>query len=66
MGFPTKQSDKNGLTNDFGNTKPEDVNSNKGPGSGSMSVGVVKGRLKFSKSSVADLNTGVCPVRDDY
>lgn len=65
MSFAKSKNDTNGKDKTFGNALPADERSNKGPTSGTQTIGVVKGRLTFSKTSVAGLNTGVCPVRDD-
>lgn len=65
MAFPKSKNGSDGKDEQFGNSKPADENSNKGPSSGSQVIGVVKGRLTFSKSNISDLNTGVCPVRGD-
>ncbi len=58
MGFPTGKADSNGKDKKFGNPVPADENSNKGPGSSSTTVGLIKGRLSFSKQSITSLNTG--------
>lgn len=65
MAFPKDKADSNGINKKFGNTIPADERSNKGPTTGTKTVGVIKGRLTMSKSSVSSLNTGVCTYRDD-
>jgi hypothetical protein len=63
MGFPKDKADSNGINKKFGNTIPADERSNKGPTAGTKTIGVIKGRLTMSKSSVSSLNTGVCTYR---
>jgi hypothetical protein len=58
MAFNKGNTPANGLNYMSGNACPEDPQSNKGPTSGSKRIGVVKGRLTFSKQSVSSLNKG--------
>lgn len=57
MAFPKGKQSPNGLSKTFGNTIPEDENSNNVP-KGGKTIGAIKGAVSFSKSKVTDLNRG--------
>lgn len=65
MGFPKDISDKNGLNKKFGNAVAADENSNVNWQKGGDKINTIGGRLKFGKSNVSSLNTGVGGCRDD-
>lgn len=64
MAFNKGNTPANGLNYMSGNACPEDPKSNSGPSSTSKSIGVVKGRYKFSKQSVSSLDKGVSVTRE--
>jgi len=63
MAFPKSQNSSNGMSNKFGNAIGEDERSNKGPTSSSKTIGVIKGRLSYSKSNISSLDQGVKTAR---
>lgn len=56
--FPKGNDNQGGLNEKYGNAVAADERSNKGPTGSTKTIGNIEGRLKFSKTSVASLNTG--------
>lgn len=65
MAFPKDKNSSNGTDKKFGNVIAEDDKSNINWQKGGQKIGLITGRLKFGKQSVASLNTGVCTYQDD-